>query len=83
MTAADHEFIYLGLGDVRKDKENASIMARKVARMIQVFDPSTEEYDLIRLEIAELIKPDLLMAMCNATDDAIVEPETVEEAAKN
>lgn len=90
MTAGDHEFIFLGIGDPRmapKGKANerqapandVSIMARRVHRMVRFGD----DKEPIPLTVAERMKPSLLGALLRAVDDSEIEPETLEEAAKN
>lgn len=85
MTAADQEFIYLGLGDARlrsgkpKDQEEVSVLSRRVHRMIRMGDDN----ETIPLPVAERMKPSLLMAMVNVIDATETVPETTEEAAKN
>lgn len=85
MTGADHEFIILGVGDRRgtKGKEDASMMARRVHRMVKVFNPDTSEYEAIPVAVAERMKTSLLRAILQVVNEVEHEPETAEESEKN
>lgn len=81
MTASDQEFIYLAVGDRRdtKDKGEASIMARRLHRMIRIGDDN----ETIPVSVAERMNPELIAAILKQLDVVEVPPETPDEAAKN
>lgn len=82
MTAADLEFI-VGMGDKRADKSEASAMARRVARMVQVYDPETKDWQHIPVGAAERMDLTLLSALSLAIGGNTTPPESEDEAAKN
>lgn len=67
MSAADYEFIYLGIGD---NKQEPSLMARRVHRLVRMANGQS-----IPLEDAYRFKRELLGAICEAINRAeVVEP---------
>lgn len=82
MTAADHEFIFLGGGrrlsaDSKSGAdEEDSFAARQVHRMVRMEDNET-----IPFETAKRFKNSLLLAICKALNEVEVQPD-VEDSKK-
>ncbi len=77
MSAADYEFIYLGLGDRAKvDEHDKSLMARRVHRLVRI-GPAGE--DAISYEDAARMKHSLLMALCVQINEVHRPPEEGEK----
>src|SRR5690606_25528267 len=85
MTAKDHEVIYLGLDANRRrsDAQDDSVLARRVHRMVKIYNEETKEFEPVPLHVANRMKTSLLFAICTAFEGAEVPPESEEEAEKN
>lgn len=66
MSAADYEFIYLGVGDKTQEP---TYMARRVHRLARMANG-----DQIPMETASKFKPDLLRAICDVLNKAEIDP---------
>lgn len=74
MSAADYEFIYLNMGNLRGQDDQDSLAARRVHRMIRM-----EGYEPIPHETAKQMKQSLLLAICKVLNEVEVPPTEGDE----
>lgn len=73
MTAADHEFIYLGMAAGSSEDAGRSYLARRIHRLVRLAGGA-----VIPMDVADRMKPELLRAINAAisTREATASPES-------
>lgn len=73
MTAADHEFVYLGMAIGSSENAGHSYLARRIHRLVRLADGA-----VIPMDVADRMKPELLRAINSviSTSEASASPES-------